>query len=210
MASPKHAQETGSSSAFTVLRNRVVGVATAQKLGLPFITLTKRPFNFVLSGEVLQIPEEHMAPNSPEYYSNIKRIAMSYVSTKEVNIATLAKFEKTWGANIARNIQAFSRYPGACIFFDRFRDMPAIVAAAGPSLTESIGFIKETAGRAVVIAVDTSYKILKKNNITNKQIQKSKYNKTNEEYEQSKLDMKNKITKARRNIISIELVMFSK
>ena len=101
----------------------------------------------------------------PEYYSNIKRIAMSYLSTKEVNIATLAKFEKTWSSNISRNIWAFSKFPGANIFYDRFKDMPAIVAAAGPSLTNSIGFIKANIGRAVIIAVDTSYKILMKNGI---------------------------------------------
>ena len=101
----------------------------------------------------------------PEYYSNIKRIAMSYLSTKEVNIATLSKFEKTWSANIARNIWAFSKYPGANIFYDKFKGVPAIVAAAGPSLTESIDFIKGSRDRAVIVAVDTSYKILKKNGI---------------------------------------------
>ena len=56
----------------------------------------------------------------------------------------------------------------------------------------------------ITISKGHIYKILKENNITYKQIQKSKYNKSDEEFEQNKTDMKNKITNAKRNIISID------
>lgn len=56
----------------------------------------------------------------------------------------------------------------------------------------------------VTISKGHIYVILKKNGITYKQIQKSKYNKTNEEFEQNKIDMKSEITKSRRNIISTD------
>ena len=101
----------------------------------------------------------------PDYYSNRLEIARSYLSTKEVNIATLAKFEKIWSANLARNIVKFTTTPGANLFYDKFSGIPAIVAAAGPSLNTSLDFIKENKGNAVIIAVDTSYKILIKNGI---------------------------------------------
>ncbi len=101
----------------------------------------------------------------PEYYNNLLRIAKSYISTKEVNIATLAKFEKTWSANIARNIRQIISYPGANIFFNRFENVPALVVAAGPSLSQSFDFIRSNAGRSIIIAVDTSYKILRSNGI---------------------------------------------
>ena len=96
----------------------------------------------------------------PDYYGNMQEIARSYLSTKEVNIATLAKFERIWASNIARNIDAFIRAPGANIFFDKFRNIPAIVAAAGPSLNRSIDFIRKSRDRAIIVAVDTSYRIL--------------------------------------------------
>jgi hypothetical protein len=96
----------------------------------------------------------------PAYYVNMQEIARSYLSTKEVNIATLAKFEKVWASNIARNIGAFVASPGANAFFDRFRDVPAIVVAAGPSLHAAMDFIRASRDRAVIVAVDTSYKIL--------------------------------------------------
>ncbi|OHD68308.1 MAG: hypothetical protein A2W19_17070 [Spirochaetes bacterium RBG_16_49_21] len=99
------------------------------------------------------------------YYTNMQEIARSYLSTKEVNIATLAKFEKIWAGNIARNIGIFIRSPGVNIFFDKLKGIPAIIVAAGPSLHQSIDFIKKHRARAVIIAVDTSYKILLKSGI---------------------------------------------
>ncbi len=101
----------------------------------------------------------------PDYYANSRRIAKSYLSTKEVNIATLAKFEKTWSANIARNIGRIAALPGADAFFDKFKGLPAIVVAAGPSLSESIGFIRASKDRAVVIAVDTAFNLLARHGI---------------------------------------------
>jgi hypothetical protein len=93
------------------------------------------------------------------------RIAKSYLSTKEVNIATLAKFEKSWSLNIARNIAQVMELPGVERFYGAFAGVPAIVAAAGPSLTASLDFIRKHAGSAVIVAVDTSYGLLRKHGI---------------------------------------------
>ncbi len=101
----------------------------------------------------------------PHYYSNMLEGVRSRLSTKDVNIATLAKFEKIWNSNIARNIRYFLELPGAGIFYNRFRGIPAIVAAAGPSLTKSIDFIREKENKCIIIAVDTAFGILLKNGI---------------------------------------------
>lgn len=100
-----------------------------------------------------------------EFYSNVLRIARSYLSTKDVNIATLAKFEKTWTQNIARNAGYLADLPRARFFYGAFEGVPAIVAAAGPSLSESIDFIRKNTARALIVAVDTSYRILRKHGI---------------------------------------------
>ncbi len=99
------------------------------------------------------------------FYSNVLRIARSYLSTKDVNIATLAKFEKTWIQNIARNAGYLADLPRAKFFYDAFKGVPAIVAAAGPSLSESIDFIRKSGSRSIIVAVDTSYRILRKHGI---------------------------------------------
>jgi hypothetical protein len=49
--------------------------------------------------------------------------------------------------------------------YGAFSGIPAIVVAAGPSLTESIPFIRKNIDRAVVIAVDTSYFVLRRHGI---------------------------------------------
>jgi len=118
------------------------------------------------SRNVLFITHRGAAQLHPDYYQNVISIIKSYISTKDVNIATLARFEKTWGSNTARNIGVISRSCGVNQFFNMFNGIPAIVVAAGPSLTQSLGFIKDNISKAVIIAVDTSYKLLIDNDIT--------------------------------------------
>ncbi len=97
---------------------------------------------------------------NPECYTNLQRIAKAYISTKEVNIATLAKFEKLWTSNIARNIREIISAPPAAAFFDKFTNVPAIIVNAGPTLTQSIPYIQKHYNNAVIVAVDTSLKVL--------------------------------------------------
>lgn len=118
------------------------------------------------SRNVLFVTHRGASQLHPDYYQNIISVIRSYISTKDVNIATLARFEKTWGSNAARNIGVISRSCGVNQFFDMFKSVPAIVVAAGPSLTQSMEFIRDNSDRAVIIAVDTSYKLLIDNGIT--------------------------------------------
>ena len=97
-----------------------------------------------------------------EYYASMLELCRSYLSTKDVNIATLAKFEKVWSANIARNVVPFMTSAPIKNFYGKFAGIPAIVVAAGPSLFESLDFIKENRDKAVIIAVDTAMPILVK------------------------------------------------
>ncbi len=101
----------------------------------------------------------------PSYYDNIREIVRSALASKDVNIATLAKFEKTWSANVSRNIGLFVSSPGAGIYYNCFHGVPAIIVSAGPSLPGSLEFIRANLSNSVVIAVDTSYKILERHGI---------------------------------------------
>ena len=100
-----------------------------------------------------------------DYYNNINNSIKTYFSNKEVNIATLSKFERLWSSNSARNIKRIVETNPVNIFFDKFKDIPAIIVCAGPSLTESIEFIKSNKNKAIIIAVDTSYYLLKRYSI---------------------------------------------
>jgi len=117
------------------------------------------------SREVIFITHRGSAQIYPGYYQNMLSVIKSYISTKDVNIATLARFEKSWVSNISRNAAVISGSCGSDIFFNKFTGIPAIIVAAGPSLDFSLEFIKRNTDRAVIIAVDTSYKILANNGI---------------------------------------------
>lgn len=51
----------------------VIGSLFSEAVGVPFVTLTKRPYDFTLPmGKILvQIPEPHMPRDNPEYFSNV-------------------------------------------------------------------------------------------------------------------------------------------
>jgi len=97
---------------------------------------------------------------APDYYVNLMRKVKSYLSTKEVNIATLAKFEKLWTLNCVKNMRCFAMLAGANIFYDKFTDYDAIVVCAGPSLEDDLQWLKSVSHKAVIVAVDTSYRVL--------------------------------------------------
>ena len=117
------------------------------------------------SAKVTFITHRGSSQYARQYYAEMVETCRSYLSTKEVNIATLVKFERLWSANIMRNILYYTRCPGADIFYDRFKNIPALVIAAGPSLEESIEDIRALRNRAVLIAVDTAYRVLLKHGI---------------------------------------------
>ncbi len=95
-----------------------------------------------------------------DYYSAMLSVCRACLSAKEVNIATLAKFEKIWSGNIARNIEAVISLPGVSSLYGKFSGMAAVIVAAGPSLAESLDFIRSVKDRALIIAVDTALGIL--------------------------------------------------
>lgn len=111
----------------------------------------------------LMHPGSHRA--WPDYYNNVSNITKSYLSSKEANIATLAKFEKLWSSNIAANIVNMIENPGVSIFYNKFQGHNALVVGAGPSLTNSIEFIRKNRNHFIVIAVDTAFYLLKKHGI---------------------------------------------
>lgn len=101
-----------------------------------------------------------------EYYEQMHRRIRSSISTRDVNVATLAKFEKLWASNIIRNMPRIMKGPGADIFYNQFTGIPACVVGAGPSLHESIPFLRKNKDRMVLVAVDTAFRILQREEIT--------------------------------------------
>ena len=58
------------------------------------------------------------------------------------------------------NLMPALKDPGVISFKDLFKDRPAIVIAAGPSLNKNIGLLKEASSKALLISVDAALKPL--------------------------------------------------
>jgi len=92
------------------------------------------------------------------YYRRIETLLCSVLDRRNVNINTLRRFGDLWVRNLLSNLGAFITSPGIRAGEKRFSDFPALVLAAGPSLDEVIPDLKELRRRCLIVAVDTSYR----------------------------------------------------
>ena len=91
---------------------------------------------------------------------------LSIVDKKIININTISRFDKLWAYNIASNVAEISTHYGANKFFDKYKNIPAVIVSAGPSLEKNIRKLREMKNKALIIAVDTAMKPLFSHNIS--------------------------------------------
>ena len=100
-----------------------------------------------------------------EYYKELQNYLNYVLDRKDMNSATLKRFQKLWSKNFISNLPYFVNSNSIANLKDIAKGTTAIVVAGGPNLERSIEFLKKNCNHCVVIAVDTVYKYLKKNNI---------------------------------------------
>lgn len=101
-----------------------------------------------------------------DFYSNLHSVLYSYINSKEVNIATLSRFEKLWTRNLLRNIDIYRNNPGVQQLKGTAEQIPALVVGAGPSLQKQLNLIRGSSDKFLIIAVDTVYNVLTAHGIT--------------------------------------------
>jgi hypothetical protein len=108
------------------------------------------------------------------WYCGVERYIGIWVSRDDVNMATLRRFGKRWVRNLAANREAIRDLPGISPLTGILNrreapgrgiapgsgDIPVFLAAAGPSLDGLVPLLPEIARRCVVVAVDTSQRLL--------------------------------------------------
>lgn len=82
-----------------------------------------------------------------------------------LNENTVSYFGKQWTENFFKNLHPSLVNVGLQGLFDKFKDMPVIIVAAGPSLSKNVHLLKELKGKAVLLCVGTAYKVLENNGI---------------------------------------------
>lgn len=100
-----------------------------------------------------------------EEYQECRFICEKFFQKKDVNIATLSKFEKIWTRNILQNLRFLPGMKPVSMIFGLLNGMPAVVTGAGPSLHRDINDLKKYREYYFLITVDTALHVLQKNGI---------------------------------------------
>lgn len=93
-------------------------------------------------------------------YHKLKLIAEQMFHKKDVNLATLTRFEKIWAKNICYNLPELSNFRPVADLFGIASGINIVIACAGPSLSESIPDLQKYRKQFLLLAVDTAVPIL--------------------------------------------------
>ena len=96
-----------------------------------------------------------------DYYEGLRVLVKRYAERGKINTATLKRFEKLWMRNVRKNILEFIRHEGVDRLAGEFKGEACVVVGAGPSLRKNIELLKKYQEEVLIIAVDTSFQILK-------------------------------------------------
>lgn len=105
---------------------------------------------------------EHPASQrlNPAFYRYIRHRVRDFVSMLLVETATAKRLNRFIQENMLRNLPNVTVDPGINVLENVFRGRPAVIVAAGPSLTKNIHLLKMAKERSIVISVGTALKAI--------------------------------------------------
>ncbi len=102
---------------------------------------------------------------NPSYYREIDNRIIELLDLARINRATLEKFASVWQGHIFSNLKSMLTRPGINGLFGKFKDKPAVIVSAGPSLDKNAKWLYMAKGKMLIISVDTAVRTLLNNNI---------------------------------------------
>jgi hypothetical protein len=115
----------------------------------------------LVSRDATRLPLAASLRRDKPFFEACDEALRRYTEKSRINEATLRRFGGLWVRNLARNWKRTGALPGIGSLRGSFAGVPALIAAAGPSLDSVLPRLKEIAERALVIAVDTSANAVK-------------------------------------------------
>jgi len=95
-----------------------------------------------------------------EAHAAIRQAIMDFAAFAKMSLVTLVRNAEITCRNIANNLPTYLSTPPLDILRDRFRGCPAILVAAGPSLSRNVDQLASLRDRAVIIAAQTTLRPL--------------------------------------------------
>jgi hypothetical protein len=106
------------------------------------------------------IPHRGSLQLDREKYQKLHWMAENFFHKKDVNLATLIRFENLWTRNLLQNLSELPGLNPISRLFHIAQDIPAMIIGAGPSLARSIESLKKFQDQFLLIAVDTAAQVL--------------------------------------------------
>ncbi len=101
----------------------------------------------------------------PEFYDEVISSIKVYISSRISDLLTRFEFEQKWIENIFKNLRHLENAWNVSKLFGKFKGYPGVIVSTGPSLKNNIHQLQMIKDKAVIVAVDTSLKVLDKYNI---------------------------------------------
>lgn len=101
-----------------------------------------------------------------ENYKSIIQVINKAIKRKQLDINTLKQFDKIWFKNLLGNLYYVFKSGEVSDFVHAFRDVPAIIVSAGPSLNKNVHLLKDVKGKAIIITGGRTLRLLLENEIT--------------------------------------------
>ncbi|MCL2330654.1 MAG: DUF115 domain-containing protein [Phycisphaerae bacterium] len=95
-----------------------------------------------------------------EFHATMRKLIADHLMYYRMCLVTLVANSRITNQNVSNNLPTYLATPPIDILRDRFAGYPAIVVSAGPSLRKNIDQLAKLKGKAVIIAVQTTYKLL--------------------------------------------------
>ncbi|NLX20559.1 MAG: motility associated factor glycosyltransferase family protein [Phycisphaerae bacterium] len=95
-----------------------------------------------------------------EFHKRMRQVIADHITFCRMSLVTLVANSRITCRNIVNNLPTFLSTPPINVLRDRFKGMPGVVIAAGPSLHRQLDQLVSLKGRAVLIAVQTVFKTL--------------------------------------------------
>ena len=99
------------------------------------------------------------------YYSKVETNFKKHLSSRFSDLFTRLEFEPRWIINSISQTPYFFRAKPVRVLFNRGQGQTAILVSTGPSLRQSLPFIKKNQKRFFITCVDSAYRILVRSGI---------------------------------------------
>jgi len=99
------------------------------------------------------------------FHASLRKLIADHMTYCRMSIVTLVANARITCQNIANNFPRYLSTPPIDVLYNRFEGIPAVIVSAGPSLSKNINQLADLQDKAVICAVQTTFKPLLKRGI---------------------------------------------